>query len=170
MTIERFTFTPPFQVKSAADLKLEDALLFAKRREVPPGHKLDITPPGYRDKYSLRTVTKEVGTAEDTVGEIEMTNTKTGSRKKSDIDEATPVCVIARPNVLDGGEGIRIDEVVRYVPSQGSVKEMEDQTATAVLIKFFQSAEANGIPVELPVREEEMSFTPLSTSIYRYQK
>lgn len=166
MTIERFTFKPPFQVRSANDLKLEDALVFAKRLEVPPGHKLDITPPGYRDKYALRTMSKQIGSAEDTVGEIEMVNAKTGARKKSDIDEATPVCVIARPNVLDGGEGIRIDEVVRYIPSQGAVKEKEDQTATAVPIEFFQPAEERGIPIELPVREEEMSYTPLNIPLY----
>lgn len=161
MTIERFTFKPPLNVSNVSDVKLEDALMFAKRREVPSGHKQDITPPGYRDKYILRTTTKGVGDAEDTVGEIEISNTKTGNRKKADIDENTPICVIARPNILDGGEGLRIDEVVRYFPSQGAQREMDEQTATAVPFEIFDSAEANGIPVEIPQQAEEINFTPL---------
>lgn len=162
MTIERFTFKPPLNVSRVpVSIKLEDALLFAKRQEVPPGHRKDITPPGYRDNYVLRTMTKGIGNAEDTVGEIEITFKKTGAKKKVDIDENMPICVIARPNVLEEGEGVRIDEVVRYIPSQGAKKEMDEETSTAVPIEFFQTVETQGFPVEIPGQMAEINFTPL---------
>lgn len=167
MTIERFTFTPPLNVSSVSSIKLEDSLMFAKRREVPPGHKVNITPPGYRDKYILRTTAKGMSGAEDTVGELEFTNTKTGARKKADIDENMPICVIARPNELDGGNGVRIDEVVRYIPSQGVKREMDEQTATAIPVEVFEPVETQGIPVEMPTRVDEINFTPLEIPTFR---
>lgn len=151
MTIERFTFTPPLHVNDVTTVKLDEALMFAKRKEVPPGYKQDITPAGYRDKYVLRTASSEINGQEDTVGEIEFTHGKTGAKRKSNIDEKTPVVVIARPNVLDGGEGVRIDEVVRYIPSIGAQHSMDENTAASVpLESIFEVESSEAIPYEMP--------------------
>ncbi len=139
MTIERFTFTPPFHVNEVA-VKLDDALLFAKRQEVPPGFKQDITPPRCRDKIVLRTMSSQIGGREDTVGEIEFTHKITGITKKVNIDEITPGIVIAHSSVIDGGEGVGIDEVIRYIPSIGARHSTEARTSVSIpLESAFQS-------------------------------
>jgi hypothetical protein len=157
MTIERFTFTPPLNVSKVTDIKLEDALLFAKKREVPPGYKVDVTPSGYRDKYILSTVSVNKADIEDTVGQIEVTNMKNYAKAKLDIDENTPICVIARPNVLDGGTGVRIDEVIRYTPSNGLLYEDSETQSEPIPIKIpdYSIGLEEAIPIELPLQPEK---------------
>jgi len=140
MSIQRFIFDPPLNLKDESEFDLETAILFAKGENVPPSFKKEITPIGYRDRYILRTIgVVNRLKREDTVGEIEVIQGKQGQvisyvegnrggeggepilreekgqRIKRQIDENTPVFVLARPNVLDGGEGVRIDGVVRYL-------------------------------------------------------
>jgi len=136
MTIEKYHFRPPLNISETSPVGIDAALLFGQREEVPPGMKKDITPEGYRDHYTLRTFVREKGGREDTVGAIEVK--RRGGRTisaaigtdtqmvivetekpaaTSIVDESNPIFILGRPNALDGGEGLRIDYIVRYVPA-----------------------------------------------------
>lgn len=140
MTIELMTFEPPLYVGDASQIDIESSALFAKKSEIPAGFKKKLTPEGYRDEYFLRTRSIENNGREDTVGELEIIghgkkisgyegNRFTGefelretedTRMKHTIDDRNPMVVIARPNALEGKEGIRVDHIVRYIPSKKS--------------------------------------------------
>ncbi len=139
MAIYYYVFKTPLNVSEVSQITLENSALFARKEEIPPDFKKDITPPGYRDRYVLKTkIDPNKKDYEDTIGTIEVTlNGKKvsafsfGSEGGSanlietetktsyfEVDEGTPMFVLARPNVLEGGEGIRVDGVVRYRKSK----------------------------------------------------
>ena len=139
MAIFYYEFKIPFNTNDPSQIKLEDSILFANKQEVPPGHRRDITPPGYRDQYVLKTKlnTKEKD-REDTVGIVEVAlrgkkvsgysiDRETGSgtlveteanKTYFEVDSENPLFFLSRPNILDGGEGFRVNAIVRYVRSE----------------------------------------------------
>lgn len=138
MAIYYYVYKVPLNVSDASQINLEDSTLFAKKQEIPADFKKDITPPGYRDRYVLKTKVDPMERGhEDTIGTIEVTlkgkkvsaysldpeggsgNLIETEAKIShfEVNEESPTFVLARPNALDGGEGIRVDGIVRYVRS-----------------------------------------------------
>lgn len=137
MAIVFYKYKTPINVSDVSDVDLETSLVFATKREVPAGFSINITPEGYRDKYTLKTKTDPQNPREDTIAEIKVN--RQGGQKVSafsmgaeggsapieieatesffSIDSKNPIFILARPNVLDGGDGIRIDGIVRYEPS-----------------------------------------------------
>ena len=138
MAIYYHIFKHPLNVSDASKIDIETGMIFSSKNEVPADFKKNITPEGYRDKYVLKTRTNPIKNREDTIGEVEVT--RQGGEKISSysvgleggegsfvetenksskhlIDSNTPVFILARPNVLDGGKGIRVDGIVRYQES-----------------------------------------------------
>ena len=142
MAIFYYAYKTPMNVSDESQINLKDIALFANKQEIPADFRKDITPSGYRDQYVLNTKTNlsRKDHREDTVGTIEVTlngkkvsaystgmeggsaNLIETETKKSffDVNESTPTFILARPNALDGGKGIRVDGVVCYVSSDKS--------------------------------------------------
>lgn len=138
MAIFYYKFEKPLNVSDASQIDLDSSALFAKKKEIPAGFKMEITPEGYRDKYVLRTLIDPTNKREDTIGEVEVirkgggkisyyeggwegskggiTETEAQSMKRT-VNSETSTFVLGRPNALDGGEGMRIDGVIRYIKS-----------------------------------------------------
>ncbi len=135
MAIVYYHFPTPLQLEKISMEEVLNSLIFAQKKEVPAGYKIDLTPPGYRDKYVLRTSDSPNPKREDTVGKIEIT--QSGGKKIShvrmgvdgeggtlfeteektqsvDLNKPGDSYVIARPLALDGGTGCRVDGVVLY--------------------------------------------------------
>ena len=135
MAIFHYVFKHPLNVSDVSEVDIETGMIFASKNEVPPGFSKNITPEGYRDEYKLKTRTDPAKKREDTIGEIEVTRRGGGKvtaysmgleggegnwveteNKVSNysVDRDRPVFILARPNALDGGKGIRVDGIVRY--------------------------------------------------------
>ncbi|MBN1617736.1 hypothetical protein JW887_00130 [Candidatus Dojkabacteria bacterium] len=135
MAIIYYKFKTPVHVGDASQIDLESSLLFATARDIPADYSIDITPEGYRDKYTLQTKTDPSSIREDTIARIKVvresgkkvsafsfspegygpTPIETETKESFfTIDASNSTFLLARPNALDGGEGIRVDGVVRY--------------------------------------------------------
>ena len=121
-----------------SQIDLDSSALFAHKKEIPAGFKMEITPSGYRDKYILRTKIDPTIKKEDTIAEVEVirrggkkisayeggwegskggiVETEAESLKRT-VNSETNTFILGRPNALDGGEGMRIDGVIRYIKS-----------------------------------------------------
>lgn len=138
MSIFYYKFKRPLNVSDQSEIDLNSGMLFSEKEEIAAGFKKDITPEGYRDQYILRTKVDPENKREDTIGEVEVirrgggtissyegglegsgggfVETEAKSIRRA-IDSETTLFVLSRPNALDGGKGIRVDAVIRYIRS-----------------------------------------------------
>jgi hypothetical protein len=156
MTIERLIFSPPLHAQNVHTLNLENSLLFAKRKEVPPEHKIDITPTGYHGKAILHTMSIRIHGQEETIGDLKITDDVNETTRQYPIDEQSPAIALMILNPFNVSGGINVTEVVRYIPSSGARKEMDEKNSISVPYTFVQHEEvkSTAIPVEVPIPVE----------------
>jgi hypothetical protein len=153
MTIERLIFNPPLHAENISSLNLDESLLFAKRKEVPPGYKIDLTPAQSPITLVLRTMSVKIRGEEETIGEIEMTNPKNNRSLKHPVDEESPAIAIAGVDIRGG---ITVTEVIRYISHHKQKRDMDTKTAAQMPLKLVVREEVTStpVPVEQPIPEE----------------
>jgi hypothetical protein len=134
MAIIYYKFVKPINVSELSKPDLDSALLFAKKKEIPAGHKIDITPEGYEDKYTLTTRINKEGNREDTVGEVVINELegkalplgeggieseggsveRGGETLKFPIDKELGTFFVCRPSEVEGVDGYRLDGIIQY--------------------------------------------------------
>jgi hypothetical protein len=72
MSITYYKFNNPLFVQDFSELDLDTSILFSTPMEIPPDFSIDITPEGYRDKYTIETRTDPTAIREDTIARIKV--------------------------------------------------------------------------------------------------
>ena len=135
MAIFHYGFKHPLNVSDVPEVDIKTGMIFSSKNEEPPGFAKNITPAGNKDEYKLKTRTESTKKREDTIGEIEVTRSGGGKvtaysmgleggegsqvETENQLSKYSVVCdrpvfILARPNALDGGKGIRVNGKVRY--------------------------------------------------------
>lgn len=145
MTIERLEFKPPVAADPKAGIDLNSLLLFAKRTEIPPGHKVEISLPRAQNKLVVRTYDRP-SEQEDTVADVDNYDLSGRHISHGTIDENQPILVIAcvEGTKDDINPKVSISDIIRYFPSiKGQlVNETDEAVAIPVEIpKVFERSE-----------------------------
>lgn len=135
MAIIFYKFKTPLNISKLSSIDIGNAMLFATKKEIPAGYKVDLTPEGYKNKYTLVTKVDDKSKREDTVAEIHIEEEgdtgvvvsdfnpegfpgkfveREGESFKFGIDEELTTFFLCQPNTREGGNGFRIDGIVQY--------------------------------------------------------
>lgn len=135
MTIERFSFKPPIHIDGLNPPTIVGLMLFVKKMEIPPNSTLDVTPDTSEDTYVLRTMPSVGKNYEDTVGELKTTFKYTSATQTTQINERSPLALVAVADPQGIQNGLVVSEIIRYVPSAEAKHALKKQ-ATSIYDRY----------------------------------